>query len=96
VTENVARAERLGCYCTLWDKDPAFFEKQDIPPGYCGLCDRCGKPGHIRHFPGALPFTGTWCERHYRQAMILHPLRRIGVILYGLLIIAAVILFALI
>ncbi|HKI62480.1 MAG TPA: hypothetical protein VKA31_09325, partial [Mariprofundaceae bacterium] len=87
-TENGARAAKLGCYCTIWDKNPAFLEKQNIPPGYCGLCDKCGKPGHTRHFPGAAPFTGTWCERHYRQAMILHPLGRIGILLYGIPVIA--------
>jgi hypothetical protein len=88
VAENEARAWKLGCYCGLWDKDPSFFEKKGIPPGYCGLCDKCGKPGHVRHFPGAVPFTGAWCERHYRRAMILHPLGRIGILLYGIPIIA--------
>lgn len=85
ITENAKRSQTLGCYCTLWDKDPAFLEAERIPPGYCALCGKCGAPGHTRHFPGAVPCTGSWCERHYRRAMILHPLGRVGMLLYFLL-----------
>ena len=28
---------------------------------FCGECD-CGAPGHTQHFPGAVPFTGGWCD----------------------------------
>lgn len=84
ITANAARSLKLGCYCTLWDKDPACLEKKDVPPGYCGLCEKCGAPGHTRHFPGAVPYTGSWCERHYRRAMILHPLGQVGMLLYSL------------
>jgi hypothetical protein len=95
MTDNQVRAENLGCYCTLWDKDPAFLNNNNIPTGYCGLCDKCGKPGHTRHFPGAVPYTGTWCEKHYRQTMIIHPLGRIGIILYFFIIFSGVIAFVL-
>lgn len=81
-TDNKARAEKLGCYCNLWNKDPAFFKKKSIPEGYCGLCQKCDRPGHTRHFPGFAPYTGTWCKRHYRLAMILHPLGSLGMLLY--------------
>ena len=91
-TDNKKRAEKLGCYCTLWDKDPEYLKSINVPEGYCGLCEKCGSPGHLRHFPGAVPYTGTWCDRHYRQAMILHPLGRIGVIIYFLIFIVPIIL----
>ena len=34
-------------------------------PTHCGTCQVCGKPGHARHFPGPLPYTGSWCDTHY-------------------------------
>jgi len=66
------------CYCDLWDKNPDVLEKQGVPRGYCGLCQLCGKPGHTRHFPGAVPYTGTWCEWHYWRLMLFHPCSAIG------------------
>ena len=32
---------------------------------YCGTCEDCGRPGHTSHFPGAVPYTGAWCESCY-------------------------------
>lgn len=87
ITDNTARAKKLGCYCTLWDKDPEYYKNKNVPEGFCGLCEKCGQPGHTRHFPGAVPYTGIWCERHYRRAMILHPLGRIGIFLYFVMIV---------
>jgi hypothetical protein len=43
-----------GCYCGIWEKNPAHFESEGIPRGYCGLCEKCGRPGHTRQFPGAV------------------------------------------
>lgn len=57
-----------GCYCGL-----PTDEREDLPDGYCGRCERCGRPGHTRHFPGAVPYTGEWCDRHYRAVAFLHP-----------------------
>jgi hypothetical protein len=71
-------SDHPSCYCSLWETHPKTLEDQGIPPGYCGLCDVCGAPGHMRHFPGAAPYTGAWCRRHYRRAMWLHPLGRGG------------------
>ena len=59
-------AEARGCYCGLWDTDPEHFKQSGLSPGYCGQCDRCGAPGHTRHFPGPVPYTGAWCDRCYR------------------------------
>jgi len=36
----------------------------DIPDGYCGFCDVCGKAGHMRAHPRS-PTTGSWCDEHY-------------------------------
>jgi hypothetical protein len=66
-----------NCYCGLWQKDPEFFVQRGIPEGFCGICDRCGKPGHMRHYPGA-PGTGAWCDRCYRfVAWFGSPLKKI-------------------
>jgi hypothetical protein len=78
-----------GCYCGIWDKNPAFFEAQGVPRGYCGLCDWCGQPGHTRHFPGAVPSTGTWCDAHYRRLSMVHPLGFPGLLIYSGAVIAA-------
>ena len=59
------RSERIGCYCSLWDKDPQFYVKENVPEGYCGICDNCKKPGHTRHYPGPVPYTGSWCDSCY-------------------------------
>ena len=48
------------CYCGSLSKE--FLEKEGIPDGYCGICERCGKPGHTQHFPGPVPYTGSWCD----------------------------------
>ncbi len=42
-----------NCYCRPGDAS-------------CGTCERCGAPGHTRHFPGPVPSTGSWCDRCYR------------------------------
>src|ERR1051325_9160950 len=77
------------CYCDGVDAD--FRQKYGIPEGYCGICERCGQPGHTRHFPGAVPYTGAWCDRCYkivgwtwflRPPFVLIPLVILGVLLY--------------
>ena len=70
------------CYCGLWKTSPDTLRSQGIPPGYCGLCQTCGKPGHTRHFPGSAPYTGSWCDRHFRLTAWLHPLGEYGARLY--------------
>ena len=82
-----------GCYCGIWEKNPSFYESQGVPRGYCGFCMKCGKPGHTRHFPGAVPFTGCWCDFHYRLASIIHPLGFPGTLIYFGLIAGGIILW---
>lgn len=79
-----ARRER-NCYCDLWQTSPDFLRKEGVPPGFCGRCDRCGAPGHTRHYPGPVPVTGAWCDECYRRLKWTALLRRIA----GWLIVAA-------
>jgi len=81
VKEHADPPER-NCYCGLWKSNPKLLRDQGVPSGYCGLCQVCGKPGHTRHFPGAVPYTGSWCDRHYRRARNLHPLGAVGFFLW--------------
>lgn len=53
------------CYCPKQGQDRSAFEARGIPEGFCGKCDICGEPGHVCHYPGPLPFTGCWCDKHY-------------------------------
>jgi hypothetical protein len=78
-------AER-NCYCGLWDTSPATLEAAGVPPGHCGLCQVCGRPGHLRHFPGAVAFTGAWCDRHYRRTLWFHPRGSIGHLVWPALV----------
>ncbi|TNF35038.1 MAG: hypothetical protein EP312_04725 [Gammaproteobacteria bacterium] len=60
------------CYCQERATNLAFAETlKDLPPGYCGICDVCGQPGHMRAHP-QLPTTGSWCDEHW-QAMLASP-----------------------
>lgn len=77
---------RRGCYCGLWDTKPDVLRAQGVPEGHCGHCQTCGRPGHTRHFPGGAPYTGSWCDRHYRMTAILHPLGVPGAALWALLV----------
>jgi hypothetical protein len=70
------------CYCGLWETKPAVLEQQGIPRGYCGLCDVCGRPGHTRHFPGSVPYTGSWCNFHYRLLGLFHPGSPVGCLVW--------------
>ena len=86
---------KRGCYCGIWQKNPSFYESRGVPRGYCGFCEKCGKPGHTRHFPGAVPYTGTWCDFHYRLTSIIHPMGFPGWFIYSGLLFGAIILLKL-
>lgn len=83
---------KRGCYCELWDKNPAYFEERGVPRGYCGFCETCEKPGHIRHFPGGVPYTGCWCDFHYRRLSLVHPLGSLGSMLYAGLVVLMILI----
>lgn len=81
-----------NCYCSPDGSVPGASGNAGLPPGYCGTCDVCGKPGHTRHFPGASPVTGAWCDTHYRRTAWLHPLGHYGRWLYVFLLLFGVVL----
>ncbi len=82
-------AEARGCYCVEGGSGDG------LPEGFCGRCDVCGKPGHVRHHPGAVPVTGAWCDRHYRMTALLHPLTPVGKYVWLGAIAAAIVAVAL-
>ncbi len=62
----------MDCYCGERRTNPELAESmKDLPEGYCGLCDVCGLPGHMRAHP-FLPTTGAWCDEHWK-ALIARP-----------------------
>lgn len=52
-TAAVTEPNKRFCYCKPGETT-------------CGTCERCGAPGHTRHSPGEMPYTGAWCDRCYR------------------------------
>ena len=69
-------ATARSCYCKPGDTS-------------CGTCERCGAPGHTRHYPGPVPATGAWCDRCYRIVALRTRLLSLAV---PLLLVAAVVL----
>lgn len=83
-----------GCYCSLWLTNPEVLRSQGVPEGFCGRCQQCGAPGHTRHFPGPVPYTGAWCDRCYGILTWTWPFRvpagwflllAFGVALFGII-----------
>ncbi len=72
---TVSNPRPADCYCGLWSTHPAQLRQQGIPQGFCGICQRCQRPGHTRHFPGPVPYTGSWCDTCYRNLAWTWPLR---------------------
>lgn len=57
----------MNCYCKERESNPKLADTmEDIPKGYCGLCEICGKPGHTCAHP-RLATTGTWCDEHWNE-----------------------------
>jgi hypothetical protein len=80
-------AIRRGCYCDPWDTDPDAMRARGLPEGFCGHCEKCGQPGHVRHFPGAVPYTGSWCDKHYLRMRLLDPRTGTGCLPWALLLV---------
>ncbi len=74
---RVSIVNQRGCYCDLWDTNPALYEKLGYQRGFCGSCERCGAPGHTRHFPGPVPYTGAWCDKCYQILKWTWPFRSV-------------------
>ncbi len=82
------------CHCELRKKKANVLDKQCVPEGFCWFCHVCGRPGHVLHFPGAVPATLAWCRKHYLRAMILHPMGSIGIYVWGGVAVAVIGLIA--
>jgi hypothetical protein len=65
--------KKRQCYCSS-SPDPTRRER-GIPDGFCGICERCGQPGHTQHFPGPIPYTGAWCDRCVKIVAWTWPLK---------------------
>ncbi|MCV6638047.1 hypothetical protein [Candidatus Albibeggiatoa sp. nov. NOAA] len=56
-----------SCYCQERQRNPELAKAlKEIPEGYCGICEVCGKWGHTRAHP-RLPITSAWCDEHWEQ-----------------------------
>lgn len=71
--EQTDSSNPRGCYCGSVSEE--FRSTHGLSNEFCGVCERCGKPGHMRHFPGPLPYTGAWCDRCYTIVAWTWPLR---------------------
>jgi hypothetical protein len=61
------------CYC---EPGGAGDRGGGAAPRHCATCHECGKPGHLCHYPGPMPFTGNWCDEHYiREARTMALMR---------------------
>jgi len=84
---------KRGCRCDESEKRTQGRDTQGLARGYCGLCLICGEPGHTRPHPGAVEFTGSWCDFHYGVLAVTHPLAPVGTFVW-LAVIAAIIFTA--
>lgn len=77
------------CYCDSISAE--WKAEQGLPEGFCGVCERCGAPGHTQHFPGPVPYTGAWCDRCVRIVAVTWIFRN-PVILFILVTLAVFII----
>ena len=67
----------MTCYCEERAANAKLKqEMNDIPIGYCGVCEVCGKFGHTHAHP-RLPITGAWCDEHW-NALIKYKMFTLG------------------
>lgn len=64
-TPTAPQKEAASCYCNYLSAE--FRSEHGIPEGYCGICQNCGAPGHTRHHPAPVAYTGEWCDACYRR-----------------------------
>ena len=62
----------------MWSEHPDSMRAKGIPPGFCATCEFCGDFGHASHYPGPLPYTGSWCDVCYKVESHLSPSRDSG------------------
>ncbi len=57
----------MTCYCKEREINSNFAKTiENIPDGFCGICDICGEPGHMRAHPRQAT-TGAWCDKHWHE-----------------------------
>lgn len=78
-----------GCYCGLWATKPEVLRSQGVEPGFCGVCVKCGAPGHLRHAPNG-PYSAAWCDRCFQRVARRGLLIKIAI---GAAIVAALLLW---
>lgn len=76
------------CYCDSLSAE--WKAQQGYPDGFCGTCERCGKPGHTQHFPGPVPYTGAWCDRCVKIVAFTWPFK--NPVILGIFAIVAIVL----
>lgn len=52
----------MGCYCKQIKVEST--SEGNLPEGYCGICEICGKLGHTRAH-SRLATTSAWCDKHW-------------------------------
>ena len=78
-----------NCYCNERKTNPALAESmEDIPDGFCGICEICRKPGHTRAHP-YLATTGSWCDEHWNE-LASHKIINIPQLLFRFVLISSV------
>lgn len=85
----MANPDERACYCGLWETKPEALREQGVPDGFCGMCQNCGQPGHTRHYPGSVPYTGAWCDACFaklarRSRLRIPVLMAIGLVVLGM------------
>lgn len=82
------------CYCNERLSNPKLKESmKDLPEGFCGICDICGKPGHTKAHP-SLPTTGAWCDEHWNELITKKAFNLqniIGVLILTIIVITIII-----
>ncbi|MCE0555565.1 hypothetical protein [Motilimonas sp. E26] len=68
-----------GCYCSLWQQSPETLIEQGVKKGYCGVCNICDQQGHLRHAPGAFPYTDAWCDQCFKVQSVINLLQALAI-----------------
>ena len=67
IVNKEIKMEPENCYCKERKVNPDLANSlKDIPEGYCGICETCGKPGHTKAHPSS-PTTSAWCDEHWNE-----------------------------
>lgn len=68
--------KKQKCYCDLKEEGMEVINK-DIPEGYCCLCSRCNRPGHIR-FDSSGTAIYALCDECFRMDKAMKVVKVLG------------------